>query len=495
MTRRLSTLQYWKLSPDARSWKPSLQRLPLNSAAQDITQERGSKLGSILVVGNGVALWKEIQSRLSESGFRVKAVRDGKSGLKVLEEEEFDVVLMNAEFPHTKAGDILRAAKSICPFSEVIVLAQDGGMKAAFDFMRMGAYDYITRPLEIDKIVSIAQRALEEALRTKTRRWVGGKTADSSITSKMIGKSSAVKSVVGIINKVAQTDSSVLLLGETGTGKSLIAHALHQGSRRSSSPPTVVNCCTIPETMMESELFGFEKGAFTDAKQCKPGLLEVANGSTLFLDEVGDLSPKLQSKLLQVVETGTFRRLGSNREMKVDIRVISATNKDLRSSSSDFREDLYYRLGVITIDVPSLRNRTEDIPSLTTHFMDALKSTTMPHKEISSAAMNIMQGYSWPGNIRELRNVIERLMILVDRDTIEVSDLPPAIQKQSLEARTDILPRKGRLPTLKEVERTYIERVMKQYDGQRTKAAEILGITRATLYNKLKKYGVSSEED
>lgn len=450
--------------------------------------------GSILVAGNGVALWKEIRDRLSESGFRVKAVPDGKSGLRALEEEGFDVVLMNAKFPHTEAGEVLRAAKGICPSSEVIVLAEDGGMKAAFDFMRMGAYDYITRPLELDKIVSVAQRALEEALRSKTRRRAKGKIAGGSIASKMIGESIAVKSVVGVINKVAQTDSSVLILGETGTGKSLIAHALHQGSRRSPVPPTVVNCCAIPETMMESELFGFEKGAFTDAKQCKPGLLEVADGGTLFLDEVGDLSPKLQSKLLQVVETGTFRRLGSNRETNVDIRIISATNKDLRAPTSDFREDLYYRLGVITIDVPALRTHPEDIPSLAANFMDTLESNGMLRKEISSAAMDVMQSYTWPGNIRELRNVIERVMVLVDRDIVEIGDLPPAIQKQSIEQRTDVLPKKGILPTLREMERTYIEQVMKQYGGQRTKAAEILGITRATLYNKLKKYGVSSEE-
>jgi len=451
---------------------------------------------NILIMNGKESMWKTIKKELARIGYGVEEVFDGDSGLAQLADGEFQVVLLSSELSEMECNRTLRRIKETHPSIEVIVLAENSTMRSAFDAMRLGAYDYLTKPFNLNQVISDIENAIEHCSRRSNGRYINRELPRPTLPSRLVGESSQMKSILCLVQKVAPTDSAVLIQGETGTGKGLIASAIHGNSSRWDKSFIVVNCSAIPDTLLESELFGYEKGAFTDATRLKHGLLEVANGGTLFLDEVSEISPSVQSKLLRVVETGDFRRLGSNQEIQVDLRIICATNKDLYEevASRRFREDLYYRLSVVTITVPPLRERPDDIPLLVNFFLDNLRISGKGKKTISTEVLEMLKDYDWPGNIRELRNVIERVIILSERNRIEVADLPPFIQKYKTAKQLFLMPPEDRYLTLEEMEKMYIEKVLEYCHGHRTRAAEILGITRHTLYNKLKHFGIGDKK-
>ena len=455
-----------------------------------------AKEKNILIISNKDSIWKTVKRELVKIGYAVEEVFDGDSALEELKNGEFQVVLLSSELPEREGNGTLKRIKETHPSTEVIVLAEHSTMRSAFDSMRLGAYDYLTKPFGLDQVISNVERASDHYRKRGNGRDIGGQLQHQALPCRIVGESPAMKSILGLVQKVAPTDSAVLIQGGTGTGKGLIANIIHRNSSRWDSPFIIVNCSAIPDTLLESELFGHEKGAFTDATHLKRGLLEMANGGTLFLDEVSEISPSVQAKLLRVVETGDFRRLGSNQEIQVDLRLICATNKDLYKevTSRRFREDLYYRLSVVTITVPSLRERQDDIPLLVNFFLDNLGDSCKSKKKISREGLEMLKEYDWPGNIRELRNVIERVTILTERNRIEVADLPPIIQKHKAGKQLFMAPSENGYFTLKEMEKLYIEKVLEQCRGHRSQAAEILGITRHTLYNKLKHFRIDEKK-
>jgi len=451
---------------------------------------------NILIIGGRESMRKPLRKELLQMGYGVEGALDGTAALEELQTGDFQVVLLSSELVDLDGNKILRTIKDTHPSIEVIVIAERGTMRSAFDSMRLGAYDYLTGPFDSGEIVSTIQKAIGQSSKYPENGNRGWESPQRSSLSGIVGESLAIKSILNLVKKAGPTNSTVLIQGETGTGKELIANAVHVYSSRWNRPFIVVNCSAIPDTLLESELFGYEKGAFTDATRLKHGLLETANGGTLFLDEVSEISSGLQSKLLRAVETGEFRRLGSNQEIRVDLRIICATNRDLyrEMASRHFREDLYYRLSVVTINVPPLRERPDDIPLLVNFFLHSLVVSGKGKKTISPEALEILKKYEWPGNIRELRNVIERLVILSERDTIEAMDLPPNIQKQKTANQAFLMQPAERCLTLEEMEKIYIEKILEQSHGHRSRAAKVLGISRHTLYNKLKHFGIDEKK-
>jgi len=437
-----------------------------------------------------------LKEELVQIGYSVEEVVDGDTGLEELENGKFQVILLSSELQDIDGNEVLKTIKETHPYIEVIVFAEHSTMRSAFDSMRLGAYDYLTNPFNSNEVISIVERAIEHCRKYRTNRDIIRDLPRPSPPSNMVGESSEMKSILDLIQKVAPTDSAVLIQGETGTGKGLIANAIHKNSSRWDKSFILVNCSAIPDTLLESELFGYEKGAFTDATRLKHGLLETADAGTLFLDEVSEISPGLQSKLLRAVETGNFRRLGSNEEIQVDLRIICATNRDLyrEVASRRFREDLYYRLSVVTITVPPLRERPDDIPLLVNFFLEDLKVSGKRKKTISPEAVEMLKEYDWPGNIRELRNVIERIIILTERNTLEVADLPPIIQKGKTLKQLFLASPEERYLSLEEMEKMYIQKILEHCRGHRSQAAGILGVTRHTLYNKLKHFGIDEKK-
>jgi DNA-binding NtrC family response regulator len=455
-----------------------------------------SEKRNILVISGKESIWKTIGKQLSRIGYKVKEIFDKDTVLEELENKEFEVIILNSELPGIDAHKVIKTVKNTYPFIEVIVLAEHSTMRLAFDLMRSGAYDYLTQPFDVNKVILTVKQAVEH-YRKSRNSLIPQELSFRNVPANMVGESSLIKSILDLVQKVAPTDSAVLIQGETGTGKGLVAEAIYRNSLRWNKPFVVVNCSAIPDTLLESELFGYEKGAFTGANRLKQGLLEEANKGTLFLDEVSEINISLQAKLLQVVETGRFRRLGSNKEIQVDLRIICATNRDLykEATSRRFRKDLYYRLSVMTISVPSLKERAEDIPLLIKFFLENLKVSGKGNKTISPEVMEILKEYDWPGNIRELRNVIERAIIMTNgKDTVEVRDLPSIIQKHKTVKQLFLFPPDKKYPTLEEMEKVYIEKVLRQSHGHRSQAAKILGVTRHTLYNKIKQFRISERK-
>jgi len=375
---------------------------------------------------------------------------------------------------------------------EIIVLTGRATWETAVEAMKHGAYDYITKPYKLDDLVIIINRAYENGkVRIKKNQFQQELLRKESPVE-FIGKSSRIRNVLGLVRKIAPTSSNVLIQGESGTGKELVANILWRYSKRSSSPFIALNCATLPETLMESELFGHEKGAFTDAHQTKYGIVEVADKGTLFLDEIGEMSAGLQAKLLRFLDSGEFRRVGSNKPFKVDVRVIAATNKDLSEivRTESFRQDLYYRLNVMNISIPPLRDRKDDIPELSLYFLDKYSRRLL--KNISGftpEALEALNSYTWPGNVRELENIIERAVILCDapkigREELSVAALPCFVEKSRRQAAEEL--------SLEEMEKKHIPKALDAARGNLSKASQLLGIDRKTLYLKLKKYGIDS---
>jgi len=434
----------------------------------------------ILVVDDEKNLREVLRIELTAAGAEVTEAENGIQALERIEREEFDVMLLDLNMPVLGGIDVLKKMKPFELSVEVVVLTAHATVSTAVDAMKLGAYDFLTKPFHLEELIQVIDKAVEKKklrnenllLKTQVRR-----QTDLPL---IIGTSSAVQDLLEAAGKVAQSGLPVLITGESGVGKELIAATVHRGSSRADGPFVPINCGALPETMIESELFGYEKGAFTGAASRKLGLLEVANEGTLFLDEIGDMPLALQVKLLRVLETGRFFRLGGTREQNVDVRVLAATNKDLQAEipKKTFRQDLYYRIAALTLHSPPLRERAEDIPALIEHFIK--DDPEFRNKAFSQEAISVLSGYSWPGNVRELRNVVHRALLLSPGRVIMPTDLPA-----DLHARPA-----ARMSPLDVVEREHILRVLDEVKGHRGRAAEVLGIDPKTLYRKLAGYGV-----
>ncbi|CUS93475.1 DNA-binding transcriptional response regulator, NtrC family, contains REC, AAA-type ATPase, and a Fis-type DNA-binding domains [Candidatus Kryptonium thompsonii] len=377
----------------------------------------------ILIVDDEEYLCELLKDELlSTNLFEVDIANDGAQAINKIQSKIYDVVLLDIKMPRISGIEVLKFIKEYSPDTEVIMITALGDIKLAVETIKLGAFDFITKPYNFDELLVSIQNALEKRQLKLQNILMQKELSHLTQSDEIIGQSKVFKDVLDIVARVAGTDTTVLIYGESGTGKEVIARLIHKNSLRKDKPFVTINCAAIPDTLLESELFGYEKGAFTDAHTSKPGLVEIANGGTLFLDEIGDLSQYVQPKLLRFIETGEFRRVGGNNILKVDVRIISATNKDLNEEvkKGNFREDLLYRLNVVTIRLPALRERKEDIPLLVEYF---LNKKTRGRKKISPEAMQILINYDWPGNIRELENVVERAAILAKDDIIKPEDL------------------------------------------------------------------------
>jgi DNA-binding NtrC family response regulator len=450
---------------------------------------------SILVVEDDPAQREALQEILQAEGYDLETAPDGETGLQRLQEQGFDLVLTDMALPGMNGLDILKFLVHRQPHCLCIIITGYATVKNSVDAMRQGAYDYLPKPVDPQELRLVVQRALEHQHLQKENLDLKKQLFKRFGFANIIGTSEQIHQLFELIRKVADTDSTVLLLGESGTGKELIARAIHYNSHRRQGPLVPVNCAAIPEELLESELFGHERGAFTHAIRTRIGRFEQASGGTIFLDEVADMSSGLQVKLLRVLQDRSFERIGGIKSIKVDIRVIAATNQDLETlvRQGKFREDLYYRLNVIPIRVPPLRERVGDIPLLVAHFLQQFsKKKNKPPKRLSSAAMELLNRYSWPGNVRELENLIERLVILTEGDAVEVEDLPSRFQETlSLGVggeSIDFSPEGLNLPqALHELERRLILKALDQSNWVKSRAAQLLHLNRTTLIEKMKK--------
>ncbi len=439
----------------------------------------------VLAVDDEEPFRRLLEKELSRKGFHAEAAPDGETALRLLKNSSFDVLLLDIVMPGIDGISLMKKLKADSSPPVIIVLTGKATVETAVEAMKHGAYDYLTKPYKLDELVILINRAYEYgALKIKNQQFQQELLRKEAPVD-FVGKSKHIRDILALIQKIAPTDSTVFIQGESGTGKELVANTLWHYSRRNSFPFVVLNCATLSENLIESELFGHEKGAFTSAHQTKFGIVEVADRGTLFLDEIGEMPLGLQAKLLRFLDSGEFRRVGSNRTITVDVRVIAATNRDLTAliGTGEFRQDLFYRLNVINITIPPLRERREDIPELSRYFLKKYgQRLSKDIQGFTAGALEGLSSYHWPGNARELENIIERAVILCDTVKIGPDDLslPPAS------------PAKDGAPdtTLENVEKEYILRVLRESGGNQSKASQILGIDRKTLYLRLKKYGI-----
>ncbi|MBU2054733.1 MAG: sigma-54 dependent transcriptional regulator, partial [Proteobacteria bacterium] len=402
----------------------------------------------------------------------------------------FDVVLLDIRMTVMDGIEALTEIRKISPLVPVLIMTAFASVKTAVEALKAGAFDYLTKPLDIEELKILIEKALEHYHLRAENLVLKERLGDRFDFSRIIGRSPKMKTLLDTLAMVAPTDATVLIMGESGTGKEVAANAIHHNSPRAGQPFVKVSCAALPETLLESELFGHEKGAFTGAVSRREGRFQLAHRGTIFLDEIGEMSPALQAKLLRVLQEKEFEPLGSDRTAKVDIRVIAATNRDLEKDVREgrFREDLYYRLNVVPIVMPPLRERREDIPLLAEHFLTLCREKNRKAvKGISGKALDALVRYDWPGNIRELENSIERAVIMAREDVIGTADFPPQIRKLSRDEGKDGFGIPDGV-SLAEMERALIIKTLAETGGNRTRAAEILGINRRTLQNKLKEY-------
>lgn len=439
-----------------------------------------SRHGNILLVDDDEVFTKVFGNELGRMGFNVTKGY-GTDILSSIKQVQPDVVILDIVMPKISGLELLKQIKKNQPALDVIMLTGNATIENAIISMKEGAYDYFTKPVELDRVEQVLKRCLEQR-KLKSKNQMLKRRLSDLREGQMIGASSAITEIKALIARFADSDSTVLIYGESGTGKELIANLIHTHSTRSEEPFIIVDCTALKESLLESELFGHERGAFTGAVTKKYGILEVADSGTVFLDEIGEISLQLQSKLLRVAETRSFRRLGGNERIEVDIRLIAATNRDLLEMihKGEFREDLYYRLNVINITMPPLREHKEDIPPLVERFLSDLgKGGT---KRFSDEAIDLLARHNWPGNIRELKNVVERAVLLSDGDTIEVSDLP--LRPSPLQTILKDHPGSEH-PSLHEIEDSYIRWVLDKVGGNKILAAKILKIDRKTISRRL----------
>lgn len=446
----------------------------------------------ILVVDDDKAHRGMLRAMLTSWGCTVEEASDGDEAVEKVRERALDVVLTDVRMARVDGIEALKGILAWNPALPVILMTAYSSVETAVDALRQGAYDYLVKPLDFDLLKETLQQAIERSRHSVAHRELRRQLSESR--EDIIGQSPAMTAMLQFLDTVAPTEATVLITGESGTGKELVARAIHAASSRAHKPMVTVNCAALAESLLESELFGHEKGAFTGADRRRDGRFVQADGGTLFLDEIGEMPLALQAKLLRALQQGEVQRVGSDTPIHVDVRVIAATNRDLRKEAAErrFREDLYFRLNVICIESPPLRERREDIPLLAAHFLQNFASRN--HKAIkgfSPQALDCMLRYRWPGNVRELENVLERAVILCGGDLIDEDDLPdvvrqaPPVTPANNEAEVALAGLR-----LEQVEKRAIEETLKQTGDNKSEAARRLGITRATLHNKLRKYGI-----
>jgi two-component system response regulator PilR (NtrC family) len=448
-----------------------------------------NKGGARILVVEDEKHMREILNMLLESeGYRVTTAENGTKGVQALEKEIYDLVITDIKMPGVDGFGILKRAREVSPESLVIMITAFGTMESAIEAMKLGAYDFVHKPFKIDEIRLTIEKALEKKQLEKELSVL--KERSGFHLEHIIARSPRMKEILGALPRVAESRASVLITGESGTGKELIANSIHTLSARKDQNFIAINCASLPEGLLESELFGYMRGAFTSANQNKQGLFEVADKGTLFLDEIGEMPAMLQSKLLRAIETGSFRRLGGTSDIKVDVRIISATNRDLKEAAADgaFREDLYYRLNAIPIHLPPLRERKEDIPALIEHFFAKRKAK----KAITSKALELLVSCPWKGNIRELEHIVERMLLFSDGEAITEADIPPEVLKSDSEE--DMLPELEQgvelENCLEKIEKSYLLKALDAAGGKKIEAAKLLGLSFRSFRHRLAKYGI-----
>ena len=426
-------------------------------------------------------------------GFACAEAESAEAALARLDTETPDLVLTDLKLPTLSGVELLRQLKILLPRTEVAIMTGHGSIESAVDAMKLGAYDYIEKPFRVEKMRMLLQRMAEKVRLVSENEFLRERVSTEETLEGIIGTSANIQDVLRMISRLKNTRTPVLITGESGTGKELVARAIHFRGSMAQTPFVAVDCGSLVPTLMESELFGYEKGAFTGATKSKAGLFQSANGGTIFLDEIGELPLEMQAKLLRVLQEKEVRPVGSNEKINVEVRVIAATNRDLESSyrGGTFRKDLYFRLNVVTVHIPPLRERRSDIPMLVHHFLD--RYAQGGNLQVTPAAMKSLLHYEWPGNVRELENCIARAVTLGDHNIIDVGDLPPAIRSEQTSAAAMTAPDAASLSTtaLAEMEKMTILRVFEQAHGDKALAGKMLGISRATLYRKLKRYNIA----
>ncbi len=439
----------------------------------------------ILIVDDEESITYLLKTEFEDrSEFDVDVALNGADAINLIHSHIYDVVLLDVKMPRVTGIEVLRFVKEHSPTTQVIMLTNIVDVKTAIETVKLGAYDFVSKPYDTDQLMATVYRALEH------RQLVIQKEVSEHVrTNEIVGESKILKEVVENAKKIAASETYVLIEGESGTGKELFAQLIHRHSTRKDQPFVAVNCAAMPDQLLESELFGHEKGSFTSAVSTKQGLVEVADGGTLFLDEVGDISVTTQPKLLRFLETGEFRRVGGTVTRKVDVRVVSASNKDLPEEvrAGRFRGDLLFRLNVVSLHLPRLSERKEDIPPLVRHFIGRKSKT----KRIGTEALDFLMNYDWPGNVRELEHVIEGALVMSQTDEIQPTDFRLNVGVQSQNTQTQPVPQTNHgLMSLEDLEKTQIEKILNHNKGDRMKSAEMLGISKKTLYLKIKKYGI-----
>jgi len=443
----------------------------------------------ILVVDDEESMCRFMQIMLSREGYDVQAEPSSKHALDKIKKEGFDLVIADLMMPELSGLELLIEGKKERPETQFMVMTAFASVDTAIEALKNGAVDYITKPFKIDEIKIAIRKFLDQKRLKQENVSLKEQILKESSFDSFLGQSPLVAKMKEMAAKVAVTDSTILIRGESGTGKDLIAHAVHSHSRRLGGPFIAINCAALPETLLESELFGHTRGSFTGAVKDKDGLFKAADGGTLFLDEIGETSPTIQVKLLRALEERQITPVGATKPIPTDVRLLAATNADLEEmvKAGRFRADLYYRLNVITIFLPSLRERLDDLPDLARHFLDrACARLNLASKTLSPAALELLHHYRWPGNVRELQNVLERAALLSRGSTLEQKDFP-----EKLTEPAEVVPVGGPAPaspTLESIEKAYIYWVLNQTDWNKSRTAEILGIDNSTLYRKINKY-------
>ncbi|MGE5402341.1 MAG: sigma-54-dependent transcriptional regulator [Ignavibacteriales bacterium] len=438
----------------------------------------------ILIVDDEKIVRESLFHWFEEEGYEVDTAEDAEAALRIIDKGKYELMLVDMKMPGMSGLELLDKVREIDIDCIFILITAFASVPTAIKALKNGAYDYITKPIDPDELAHIVEKAIHQKELKQENDQLKDNIEEIIKPDNLIGESRQMKKIFELINTVAQTDTTVMIRGESGTGKELVAKAIHINSRRKYFPIVTVNCGALAETLLESELFGHEKGAFTGAHYKRKGKFEMADGGTIFLDEIGTVSPKMQVELLRVIETKQFMRVGGNENIKSDFRVVAATNEPLENLLKDgrFREDLYYRLNVFTIFLPPLRERKEDIPILAYYFMNKFNAAMNKNiKNISSEAMDFLVNYSWPGNVRELENAIERALVVGRTDSIRIEDLPFHIMPNN---RTDDCD-----ASLASMEKKHIMNVLETNNWNISKSAEVLQIDRVTLYNKINKYG------
>ena len=465
-----------------------LQPESVETSEEEVDRGRGL----ILIVDDDRNHAEGSRDALEMVGFRCDVATSGAEGISMLSSRQYDLVLTDLVMDEVDGMQILRQAQQINPFVAVVVFTGHATIETAVEALKRGAVDYLVKPLNIEGLRVRVERALEHQELVRVNRKLEERLDKRFGYEGIIGNSESLRKVIELCRQIAETDVSVLITGENGTGKELIAQALHENSLRRNRPLVPLNCAALSPQLVESELFGHEKGAFTGANFQKKGRFEFSDRGTLFLDEVGDIPLETQVKLLRVLEDGQITRVGSNKPIKVDVRLISATNRDIEDLIRDgtFREDLYYRLKVVTVHLPPLRERRQDIPLLLNHFIGEFSQAhKKPVREIEREAVNILSSYAWPGNVRELKHVVENMVVVSQGPVLSVENLPENIHQGEQRSSADVHSLLG-VP-LKEVEEVLIKATLEQVGGNRQEAARILGIGERTMYRKLKEYGLT----